>query len=130
MARAVDSPAKRPRISIDVDPDLRRRLRIAAAQRDLTIRQYVLEAIEEPLHRHRHPQDDQALHGAAPARLPRSARPQCVRPSAASLAGPVNRSCRRAWRLHGPTCCATAEVGIVADFLGYPDPQGAAASAP
>ncbi len=43
------SSAKRPRISIDVLPDLRRRLRLAAAKRDLTIRQYVLDAIEEQL---------------------------------------------------------------------------------
>ncbi len=43
------SSAKRPRISIDVLPELRRRLRLAAAKRDLTIRQYVLDAIEEQL---------------------------------------------------------------------------------
>lgn len=41
--------AKRPRISIDVKPVVRRRLRLAAAKRDLTVRQYVLEAIEERL---------------------------------------------------------------------------------
>ena len=40
---------KRPRISLDVVPELRRRLRLAAAKRDLTIQQYVLEAIEERL---------------------------------------------------------------------------------
>jgi uncharacterized protein (DUF1778 family) len=40
---------KRPRISIDVKPEVRRRLRLAAAHRDLTIRQYVLEALEERL---------------------------------------------------------------------------------
>lgn len=49
MARAMESSAKRPRISIDVIPEVRRRLRLAAAKRDLTIRQYVLEAIEERL---------------------------------------------------------------------------------
>jgi uncharacterized protein (DUF1778 family) len=43
------SPVKRPRISIDVQPEIRRRLRLAAAKRDLTIRQYVLEAIEDRL---------------------------------------------------------------------------------
>jgi hypothetical protein len=42
----MESSAKRPRISIDVQPTVRRRLRLAAAKRDLTIRQYVLEAIE------------------------------------------------------------------------------------
>jgi len=45
----MDSSAKRPRISVDVVPEVRRRLRLAAAKRDLTIRQYVLEAIEERL---------------------------------------------------------------------------------
>jgi hypothetical protein len=40
------SSAKRPRISVDVQPVLRRRLRLAAAKSDLTIGQYVLEAIE------------------------------------------------------------------------------------
>ncbi len=49
MARPMESSAKRPRISIDVLPQVRRRLRLAAAKRDLTIRQYVLEAIEERL---------------------------------------------------------------------------------
>lgn len=43
------SSTSRPRISIDVIPEVRRRLRLAAAKRDLTIRQYVLEAIEERL---------------------------------------------------------------------------------
>jgi hypothetical protein len=47
MARPVSSAARRPRISIDVRPDLRRRLRLAAAKRDLSLRQYVLDAIEE-----------------------------------------------------------------------------------
>jgi len=45
----VESSAKRPRISIDVQPEIRRRLRLAAAKRDLTLRQYVLEAIEDRL---------------------------------------------------------------------------------
>ena len=49
MARPMESSAKRPRISIDVQPEVRRRLRLAAAKRDLTIRQYVLEAIEDRL---------------------------------------------------------------------------------
>ena len=40
---------KRPRISIDVEPEIRRRLRLAAARRDLTVRRYILEAIEERL---------------------------------------------------------------------------------
>lgn len=49
MARPMESSTKRPRISIDVLPEVRRRLRLAAAKRDVTVRQYVLEAIEERL---------------------------------------------------------------------------------
>jgi len=49
MARPMQPTTKRPRISVDVPPEVRRRLRLAAAKRDLTIRQYVLEAIEEQL---------------------------------------------------------------------------------
>jgi len=49
MPRAMESTTKRPRISIDVRPEVRRRLRLAAAKRDLTVRQYVLEAVEERL---------------------------------------------------------------------------------
>ncbi len=49
MARPMEPSAKRPRISVDVPPEVRRRLRLAAAKRDLTVRQYVLEAIEEQL---------------------------------------------------------------------------------
>jgi uncharacterized protein (DUF1778 family) len=45
----MQSSAKRPRISVDVVPDVRRRLRLAAAKRDVTVGQYVLEAIEERL---------------------------------------------------------------------------------
>lgn len=49
MARPTESTVKRPRISLDLQPELRRRLRIAAARRDLTVRRYVLEALEERL---------------------------------------------------------------------------------
>ena len=49
MARPMESSAKRPRISVDVLLEMRRRLRLAAAKRDLTVRQYVLYAIEERL---------------------------------------------------------------------------------
>jgi uncharacterized protein (DUF1778 family) len=49
MGRPMESSTKRPRISVDVLPEVRRRLRLAAAKRDLTVRQYVLEAIEERL---------------------------------------------------------------------------------
>lgn len=47
MARSASEPVKRPRLSIDVDPRVRRRLRIAAARRDVSVRSYVIEAIEE-----------------------------------------------------------------------------------
>lgn len=43
------TPSKRPRISIDVKPAVRQRLRLAAATRDMTVGQYILEAIEERL---------------------------------------------------------------------------------
>ena len=46
MARSMESAAKRPRISVDVRPEVRRRLRLAAAKRDMTVRRYVIEAIE------------------------------------------------------------------------------------
>ena len=49
MARPMESSAKRTGISLDVLPEVRRRLRVAAAKRDLTVRQYVLEAVEERL---------------------------------------------------------------------------------
>jgi uncharacterized protein (DUF1778 family) len=49
MARPPEASPKRPRISVDVAPELRRRLRVAAAKRDLTVRQYVLQAIRDRL---------------------------------------------------------------------------------
>ena len=49
MPRSLESSAKRPRISVDVLPQLRRRLRLAAAKRDLTVQQYILETIEARL---------------------------------------------------------------------------------
>lgn len=49
MARPGSAPAKRPRISVDVRPELRRRLRVAAAKRDLTLQQYVRQAILDRL---------------------------------------------------------------------------------
>ena len=49
MTRPMQITTKRPRISIDVEPELRRRLRLAAAKRDLTIQRYVLDAIADRL---------------------------------------------------------------------------------
>lgn len=48
MARLMRS-VKRPRISVDVLPQLRRRLRMAAAKRELSVQQYISEAIEDRL---------------------------------------------------------------------------------
>jgi uncharacterized protein (DUF1778 family) len=45
----MQATTKRPRISLDVEPEIRRRLRLAAARLDVTVRQYVLGAIEERL---------------------------------------------------------------------------------
>ena len=40
---------KRARLSIDLSPEGRRRIRMAAAKRDLSIRSYVLQAVHERL---------------------------------------------------------------------------------
>lgn len=37
---------KRTRLVVDVSPELRRRIKVAAAERDITIRQYVVDALE------------------------------------------------------------------------------------
>lgn len=49
MARHVGASARRPRISVDVRPDVRRRLRIAATKQELSVGQYVIKAVEERL---------------------------------------------------------------------------------
>ena len=49
MPRPIQAATRRPRISIDIVPEMRRRLRLAAAKRDLTIQRYVLDAIEDRL---------------------------------------------------------------------------------
>jgi len=43
------SAVKRPRLSVDVSPLLRRRLRVAAARRDVSVGKYVLNAIARQL---------------------------------------------------------------------------------
>lgn len=40
---------KRTRLTIDLPIEVKRRLRLVAAQRDVSLRQYVLETIEERL---------------------------------------------------------------------------------
>jgi len=49
MPRVMSSSTKRPRISVDVEPSTRKRLRMAAAKRDVTVSRYVLAAIETSL---------------------------------------------------------------------------------
>ena len=61
MARPLESTTKRPRISVDVLPQVRRRLRLAAARRDVTVRQYVLDAIEERLREDLGDDDEETL---------------------------------------------------------------------
>lgn len=45
MARVANPTAKRTRISIDVTPELLTQVRLAAARRELTVRQYLVETI-------------------------------------------------------------------------------------
>ena len=47
MPRSLSSG--RPRISIDIDVELRQRIRVAAARDDVTVGQYVLAALEQRL---------------------------------------------------------------------------------
>ena len=41
------SHSKRPRLMIDISPELRRRIKLAAAQKDVSIREYVEDILEE-----------------------------------------------------------------------------------
>lgn len=43
------SAVKRARLTVDLPTEVKRRLRLVAAQRDVPVRQYVLETIEERL---------------------------------------------------------------------------------
>ena len=43
------SPKKRSRITIDVSPEMRRRIKMAAAQNDLSVGEYVGRILEENL---------------------------------------------------------------------------------
>src|SRR6266567_3877654 len=40
-------PGKRPRLMIDISPELRRRIKIAAAQKDVSIREYVEDILDQ-----------------------------------------------------------------------------------
>ena len=43
--------SKRTRLTVDLPTELKQRLRMVAARRDVTVRQYVLETLEEQLDR-------------------------------------------------------------------------------
>ena len=49
MPRRGSASIVRPRVSVDVTPELRRRLRLAAARRDQSVAQYVLDCLQERL---------------------------------------------------------------------------------
>ena len=40
-------PGKRPRLMIDISPELRRRIKIAAAKKDLSIREYIEDILDQ-----------------------------------------------------------------------------------
>jgi plasmid stability protein len=42
-------PTRKPRLSIEVDAELRRELKVAAAERDVSVREYVLAALRQAL---------------------------------------------------------------------------------
>ncbi len=43
----MDSLSKRTRITIDLPIEVKRRIRLIAAQRDVSLREYILEALQE-----------------------------------------------------------------------------------
>jgi len=49
MPRVYRSGVKRPCISLDVTPAVRRRVRLAAAKRDVSVRQYIMDSLQERL---------------------------------------------------------------------------------
>ncbi len=49
MPGATKRAVQRPRISLDVTLAVRRRIRMAAAKRDVSVRQYVMDALQERL---------------------------------------------------------------------------------
>jgi uncharacterized protein (DUF1778 family) len=63
--------AKRPRISIDVTPDLRRRIRLAAASQDMSVTDYCREVLTRHLRQEADREDarrDRALEALEMAR--------------------------------------------------------------
>jgi len=62
------SNGERVRLSIDVDPALRRKLKIASASRDLSIRDYVLHILQQAITReHRQEAQDDLLASLHPS---------------------------------------------------------------
>ena len=45
----VTNPNLRVRLTVDVPPEMERRLRLVAARRDVSLRQYVIKVLEEQL---------------------------------------------------------------------------------
>jgi len=79
MPRVAAPPTvKRHRVSLDVSPDLRRRLRMAAARRDTTMSRYVLDAVQEQLRRDLGAQDLLALTARADPVLADRKRPALI----------------------------------------------------
>lgn len=62
---ATAATARRNRLSVDLTADERRRIRLAAAHRDQSIREYVLSAIETQLARDRETSGLTALDAAS-----------------------------------------------------------------
>ncbi len=49
MSRIVQRRTARQRVSLGADPELLRRIRLAAAKREVSIRQYIVDALQERL---------------------------------------------------------------------------------
>jgi hypothetical protein len=49
MPGVMKRAAQRPRISLDVTPAVRHRARLAAAKRDVSVQQYIMDALQERL---------------------------------------------------------------------------------
>lgn len=61
MPRAKQSVAKRSRISLEVEPGLRRRVRLASAKCNMSVRQYITDALQERLREELEEEDDRVV---------------------------------------------------------------------
>lgn len=63
-----DRASKRPRLTIDISPQMRRRIKAAAALRDMTVREYVAQILEEavPQEPARESEQTEHLHRLSP----------------------------------------------------------------